>query len=221
MKETLKFRFTPVDAPTPLDPPNPHVQATTRMPEIVEAINAQFGGGVEEVTEYAGETTVRVAKDHLVEVCRFLRDQHSFTYLSDIGGIDRFTEEDRYEVFYNAISMQNAKRIRLKVRVDENEMTVPTVTGVWMSASWPERETYDMFGIRFDGHPDLRRMYMPEDFEYYPLRKEFPLLGIPGSLPLPAQTPGGDLNYDPFPAAHGSPTVKSYQEAREVEGGEE
>ncbi len=220
MPETLRFFFTPVDAPTPLQGPNPHVKATTHLPDVVEALTAQFGDAIEPLPEYAGETTLMVPKDRIVEVARFLFDAHGFTYLSDIGGIDRFTEEDRYEVFYNVIALQSRKRLRLKVRVDEEDATVPTVTSVWRAADWQEREVFDMFGLHFDGHEDLRRIYMPEDFAYFPLRKEFPLLGIPGSLPLPGQTPDADIMLDPFPAAHGSPVIKSYQEAR-VEEDEE
>ena len=129
-----------------------------------------------------------------------------------MGGADRFTENDRYEVFYNLVSIEKGKRLRLMVRVDEESMTVPSVCSVYPAANWNEREAWDMFGLRFEGHPDLRRMFMPEDFEYHPLRKEFPLLGIPGSMPLPPQVPTGALTGDPYPAAHGSKTPKSYQE---------
>ena len=118
----------------------------------------------------------------------------------------------RFEVFYNLVSIQGRKRIRLQVRVDEEDLVVPSVTGVYRAANWNEREVYDMMGIRFDGHPDLRRMFMPEDFEYYPQRKEFPLLGVPGSLPLPPRVPEGDLTVDPFAAAHEGKTPKSYEE---------
>jgi NADH-quinone oxidoreductase subunit C len=82
-------------------------------------------------------------------------------------------------------SLAHKGYLRLKVLVEESDATVPTLTGVWPSANWHERETFDMFGIKFAGHPDLRRFYMPEEFEYYPLRKDFPLTGIPDSLPLP------------------------------------
>ena len=212
MSETLKFHFTPVDAPKADAGENPHAKATTHLPEVVAVLKEKFGDDVHEVSEYAGEHTVRVAKGRIVEVCRFLKQEQGFNYLSDLGGSDRFTEEDRYEVFYNLLSLEGGKRLRLKVRVDEDDMTVPSVTEVYRAANWNERECYDMLGLRFDGHPDLRRMYMPEDFEYYPLRKEFPLLGIPGSLPLPPQTPEGELTMDPFAAAHGSKPIKSYQE---------
>jgi NADH-quinone oxidoreductase subunit C len=211
--QALKFFFTPVDEPKSGES-NLHAQATTYLPEVVEALRDRFEASVREVHEYAGEQTVFVEKERIAEVCRFLKDEQQFVYLSDIGGVDRFTEEDRFEVYYNLVSFEKRKRIRLKVRVDEADLSVPTVTDVYRAAGWNEREVYDMLGIHFDGHPDLRRMYMPEDFEYYPQRKEFPQLGIPGSLPLPPQTPEGDVQYDPFPAAHGRLTPKSYQEPR-------
>jgi NADH-quinone oxidoreductase subunit C len=212
-KAVLKFLFTPADPPRPEEATtNPLSKRTTYVPEVVEALKAQFGNDVREVTLYAGEHTVIVATNRIVEVARYLHDRYRFTYLSDLGGIDRFTDDERFEVFYSLISMENKLRIRLKVRVDESNPVVPTLTDVFMAANWQEREAYDMFGIRFEGHPDLRRMFMPEDFEYHPLRKEFPLLGIPGSLPLPPQYPEGDLTMDPFAAAHGSKPVPSYKE---------
>ena len=103
----------------------------------------------------------------------------------DVCGVDMYRPEGRFEVVYNLYSLTNKKYVRLKVLVDEEDLPVPTVTGVWPGANWHERETYDMFGIVFTGHPDLRRMYMPEEFEYFPLRKDFPPMGIPDSLPLP------------------------------------
>lgn len=209
--QTLKFFFTPVDEPKP-DAKPLHAQGTTYLPEIIDALRQEFGDDILEVDEYAGEQTVYIRRIRIADVCRFLKDEQTFEYLSDVGGIDRFTDEERFEVFYNLVSFEKRKRIRLKVRVDEDDLVVPTITPVYLAANWNEREVYDMMGIRFEGHPDLRRMYMPEDFEYFPLRKEFPLLGIPGSLPLPPNTPEGEIQYDPFPAAHGNKPPKSYQE---------
>lgn len=215
--EELKFFFTPTDGGPAADAArdeNPHAKSTTQVPDLVEALKEAFGEAVLRVEQYAGEDTVFVAKDRIREVCRALKDEHDFRYLSDLGGIDRFTEEERYEVFYNLISFEPPRRLRLKVRVEEDDPHVPSVSSIYRAANWNEREAYDMFGLQFDDHPDPRRMYMPEDFEYYPLRKEFPLLGVPGSLPLPPQTPEGELTYDPFAAAHGSQPVKSYDEPR-------
>lgn len=213
--EALKFYYTPADPARPDRDHNPHAKQTTYVPEVIETLKSRFGDAIREVTLYANEHTVLVEKSRIVDVCRLLKEELGFSYFADAGGIDRFVEEERYEVFYNLVSIENRKRIRLKVRVDEEDMTVPSVTGVYRAANWNEREAWDMFGIKFEGHPDMRRMYMPEDFEYFPLRKEFPQLGIPGSLPLPAQTPGGEIMMDPFPSAHGNKPVKSYEEPQE------
>ena len=205
--QTLKFYFTPRSALAGemerLRFENPHAKESTVVPNVVEALQAQFSDALAEVTTYAGETTVIVDKARIAEVCLWLRDEVGFDYLADMATVDRFTEDDRFEVVYNLCSIAARKRLRLKVRVDEDDAVVPTVTHVWPGANWHEREAWDMMGVRFDGHPDLRRIYMPEDFEYHPLRKEFPTLGIPGSLPLPPNSPDGPNQLDPFPRAHG------------------
>jgi NADH-quinone oxidoreductase subunit C len=154
---------------------------------VVEALQKRFPQGITSVTEFRNEVTVDVEKEHLVGICLFLRDDEAcqFNYLSDLCGADAFTPENRFEAVYNLFSLTHNHRIRLKVRTDETDLHVPSVTGVWPGAEWPEREAYDMFGIVFDGNKDLRRIYMPEDFEYHPLRKDYPLMGIPGALPLP------------------------------------
>ncbi|MDA0379474.1 MAG: NADH-quinone oxidoreductase subunit C [Bacteroidetes bacterium] len=211
--KTLPFSFVPQEPETAVAN-NPHAKASTQVADIVKALESELGDAVHETVVYAGEHTVRVARDRIEDACRFLKEALGFLYLVDIGGSDRFTEDDRYEVFYNLVNITEGKRIRLKVRVDESDMTVRTVTGVYPAANWNERECWDMFGISFEGHPDMRRMFMPEDFEYYPLRKEFPLLGVPGSLPLPPQAPTGTLTPDPFPAAHGHKPPKSFEEVK-------
>lgn len=203
-KQTLKFYFTPRQALAgELDQKNPHAKDSTFQPEVVEALGERFGDTITGVTEYASEHTVFVEKSAIVDVCRHLKEEMGYTYLSEMGTIDRFTEEDRFEVYYSLVNMQTQKRLRIKVRVDEEDPVVPSVVGVFRSANWHEREAWDMMGIRFEGHPDLRRMFMPEDFEYHPARKEFPTLGIPGSLPLPPLVSDGKLTLDPFPRAHG------------------
>jgi NADH-quinone oxidoreductase subunit C len=154
---------------------------------VLDTLKAQFGEAILEATEFRGELTVVVPKERIVEVCRFLKSNPELRYdlLSDLCGIDMYTPVKRFGVVYNLYSLKNKHRIRLKTFTEEEDPRVPTVTSVWATANWHERETYDMFGIVFDGHPDLRRIYMPEEFEHYPLRKDFPLMGIPGSLPLP------------------------------------
>ena len=132
-----------------------------------------------------------------------------------VASLTRVARQFRTGYVTSLVGVQNLARTRTFV------FGVDSITDLFRSASWNERECYDMFGIRFNGHPDLRRMYMPEDFEYHPLRKEFPLLGIPGSLPLPPQVPEGELTMDPFPAAHGSKPVKSFAEPPSEMEGEE
>jgi NADH-quinone oxidoreductase subunit C len=154
---------------------------------IIEKLKARFGEQNLQVSEFRNELTIVVPKDRIVEICRFLKEdaELKFDLLADLCGIDMNTPEKRFGVIYNLYSLTNKFRLRLKTFTDEEDPKVPTVTGVWGTANWHERETFDMFGIVFVGHPDLRRVYMPEEFEHHPLRKDFPLMGIPGSIPLP------------------------------------
>lgn len=209
MPKSLDFLFTPVDPPNKdAAEANPLAKDTTNVPEVVEALRTEFGDAVVDVTMYANEHTVYIQTDRIVDVCAFLKDNQRFDYLSDLGAIDRFSEHDRFEVFYNLVAIDRGKRLRLKVHVDEEKAVVPSIVSVYQAADWNERECWDMLGIHFDGHPDMRRVYLPEDFEYFPLRKEFPSLGIPGSLPLPSQIDDGKLVDDPYPAAHGSKPLR-------------
>jgi NADH-quinone oxidoreductase subunit C len=138
-------------------------------------------------SESIRELTFSFNKKDIVKVCQLLKNDPdlSFNLCEDITAIDWARRTDRYTVVYHIFSMDNKFRLRLKCNVDEEDCSIDTVSSVWKTADWEERETYDMYGIKFNNHPDLRRMYMPEEFEYFPLRKDFPLMGIPGSLPLP------------------------------------
>lgn len=163
--------------------------------KLLEKLRSKFNDSILSVEEFASPTAVwrandlivTVKKSDIVSIGQFLRDdaELKFDSLRDVVGIDQYRPEDRFEVVYNLYSLPNNFRFFLKVRVDEADVKVPTISGIWSAANWAEREVYDMFGIVFEGHPDLRRIYMPEEFEYYPLRKEFPLMGIPGSIELP------------------------------------
>jgi len=154
---------------------------------VAEKLKSRYPEIPFEINEFRGELTVVVPKESIVEVCRFCKEDPdlSFDLLADLCGIDMYTSTKRFGVIYNLYSLKNAFRIRVKTFTEENDPKVPTVTKVWSTANWHEREAYDMYGILFEGHPDLRRIYMPEDFEYHPLRKDYPLMGIPGALPLP------------------------------------
>jgi NADH-quinone oxidoreductase subunit C len=146
-----------------------------------EQLQAKFADGVEEIQERLGEVTVYVKRARIVEICRYLRDDAKlrFNLLSDLTGADRGLEaEPRFEVIYHLMSLPNRMRLRVKTRVgDDDDCHLPSVCEVWQTANWHERETFDLFGIRFDGHPDLRKILTPEDLEGHPLRKDFPLRG--------------------------------------------
>ncbi len=146
-------------------------------------------GLIQGVRGHAGEITIEIQSDNLVEVMKTLKDQFAYQYLADIATIDHYTDEARFEVTYNLVNMGDKTRLRVSLRVEEDNPVLPSLTSLWKGAGWMEREAFDMMGIRFDGNEDLRRIYMPEDFEYYPMRKEFPQLGIPGSIELPEKDP--------------------------------
>jgi len=159
------------------------------LQKTVDALSEKFPDKLIEVYQSSGDTFARVEADAIVEICTFLKNEHHFTYLSDLFGTDRYTSEERFEVIYNLVSLKYRTRLFVKVRLEEESPTIDSVSGVWSGANWNEREVYDMYGVRFNNHPDHRRIFLPEDFEYYPLRKEFPLLGIQGSIELPNTTP--------------------------------
>ncbi len=137
--------------------------------------------------EFRSDLSLTVKKEDLLTFCNFLHDcaELQFIVCRDVTAIDWAKRKERFTVVYNLYSFLLNKYLRLKVNLEGDFPEVQSVCSVWKSANWYERETYDMYGIKFLNHPDLRRMYMPEEFEYNPLRKEFPVLGIPGSLPLP------------------------------------
>ena len=154
---------------------------------VPQKLKEQFNEIDFELSEYLDELTIKLPKEHIVKVCEFLKKDSNLEFLLclDITAIDWAKRKNRFTVVYHIYSFKNNFRLRLKADVDESDCAIDTVSSVWKGANWQERETYDMYGIKFNDHPDLRRMYMPEDFEYHPLRKDFPLMGIPGSIPLP------------------------------------
>jgi len=150
---------------------------------VLQRLREQFGPRLLEVKVWRNETTVLLAPQDLVVVCRFLRDDPglAFDFLSDVTGVDRLMlpeSSPRFEVVYHVYSLQYRRRLRLKVRVDEGQ-AVPTVADLWPTANWHEREVYDVFGVPFDGHPDLRRILLPDDWEGHPLRKDYPVEASP------------------------------------------
>lgn len=140
-----------------------------------------------EYTDVNGTPAFYILKDDVLNVCNILKNDESLKFDScvDAVSVDRFVKKDRFEMIYNLLSLENNERIFIKIRLDSKKPEMESLIPVWKSADWYEREAYDMMGINFLNHPDLRRMYMPDEFEYHPLRKDFPLMGIPDSIPLP------------------------------------
>jgi NADH-quinone oxidoreductase subunit C len=147
---------------------------------LISALQQSHADAVLEVIQAFGEITIVVPRERIVELCNYLKTtpEFGFNLLADICGVDRGPEEDpRFEVNYHLFSTTKLHRLRLKVVLSEEDLHVPTVTGIWRTANWHERETFDMFGVRFDGHPDLRRILLPDDWQGHALRKDFPLRG--------------------------------------------
>jgi NADH-quinone oxidoreductase subunit C len=158
--------------------------------DAIARLRARFGDGVGAVTEFRGETSVAVAREHIAAVCLFLKTECGFDLLTDLSGIDHYGEEPRYEVEYLLYALAQRCHLRLKVRVPEEDPAVDSVTSVWQTANWHEREAFDMFGLVFRGHPNLKRILMWEGYPHHPLRKDFPLAGMPAELPDTAEGAG-------------------------------
>mgnify|MGYP000220996376 FL=1 len=149
-----------------------------KLAETVESLRVANPEWVSEVIDALGEVTIIVPPGFIADSCRFLKESHEFDLLADLTGADRGPEEDpRFEVNYHLFSTKHYNRLRLKVILSEDDARVESVTSVWKAADWHERETFDMFGVKFEGHPDLRRILMPSDFDGFALRKDFPLRG--------------------------------------------
>jgi NADH-quinone oxidoreductase subunit C len=124
-----------------------------------------------------GEALLWIRREKIADVCRFLRDERGFERLSGLTVVDRYPVEPRFEVVYLLHSVSRNERLKLKVALAGEAAGLDSVTGVWAGADWYEREAFDLFGVRFAGHPDLRRIMMPDDWEGHPLRKDFPVHG--------------------------------------------
>ena len=176
--------------------------------EAVALLNKSFGEKVQGKSEFRGETTYTIAATDLCEIARFCHDEVSFDYLLDITSIDNFGEEPRFEIIYELYSLPHALHLRLKLRISEDVGEVDTVSDIWPTANWHEREIYDMMGIKFKGHPDLRRILMWDGYPYFPLRKDFPLEGLPSEMPDVAFTKVTSMEGGPFVTRPSAATAK-------------
>lgn len=167
------------DRPLAEQSPTSSIQKSTPS-QLVTALLHEHPEWIGAITEALGEVTAIVPREHIVATCAYLKasPDGQFDFLADLCGVDRGLEEEpRFEVNYHLFSTTRYHRLRLKVVVKENDPRVPTVTGVWRTANWHERETFDLLGVVFEGHPDLRRILLPEDWQGHALRKDFPLRG--------------------------------------------
>ena len=153
--------------------------AESQKDSFIQRLQEWDAQAVAEIIEFRGETTVVVPREHLLRAAEFLVNDRAlqFTFLSDITAVDKFPIDPRFELNYHLLSLEYRKRIRLKVRIPGDDPQVQSVTPIWPAANWHEREAFDLMGIRFEGHPDLTRILMPDDWEGYPLRKDYPVEG--------------------------------------------
>src|SRR5688572_25211008 len=172
--------------------------------ELANQLIARFGELISPPVEFRGEFTVTLADAaRLAEACDFAKASVGFDFLVDITSIDNYGEDPRWTVVYHLYSYRHHAGLRLKTAISEEESELPTVTTVWRTADWHEREIYDMMGIRFRGHPDLRRILMWDGYPYFPLRKDFPLAGKASEMPDVAFSNPAPLEGGPFVTAPG------------------
>jgi len=172
--------------------------------ESAQKLKAKFGDLISEPAEFRGEITVKLADaEQITAVCEFAKGQLGFDYLVDISSLDNYGDDPRWTVVYHLRGLKHGNELRIKTDVSEEKSELPSVLPVWRTANWHEREIYDMMGIRFSGHPDLRRILMWEGYPYFPLRKDFPLAGKPSELPGIAFTKPAPLEGGPFVTAAG------------------
>jgi len=187
--------------------------------ELFNSLENALQEKLQHKTEFRGETTYAIQESDLRDIAKFCRDDLSFDYSLDITSIDYFGEEPRFEIVYHLYSMPHAVHLRLKLKLSEDVGALDTVSDIWPTADWHEREIYDMMGIKFNGHPDLRRILMWDGYPFFPLRKDFPLAGLPSDMPDVAFTKITPLEGGPFvtvPSTAGSKDREPRARPREL-----
>lgn len=147
------------------------------MPELTEQLKSSFPQWIVDAHDFRGDETVIVRKQGIVEIARFLKETPGldFEFLMDLTAVDYLGRKPRFEVVYHFFSLKHRRRLRVKALVDEADPAIDTLMGLWPGANWFEREVWDMFGIQFKGHPNLKRILMYEEFVGHPLRKDYPV----------------------------------------------
>jgi NADH-quinone oxidoreductase subunit C len=164
--------------------------------DLAQKVKARFPHFLQ--TEFRDEISVLVPLEEIVATCKTCRDELGFNFLIDLSSVDHFGDEPRFEVVYELYSLADNVHLRLKTKVSEDNLEVPTVSDLWATADWHEREVFDMMGIRFANHPDLRRILMWDGYPFFPLRKDFPLEGKPSEMPEVAFSDRAPLAGGPF-----------------------
>lgn len=190
--------------------------------DAAEKVRGEFGELISAPVEFRGEVSLTVLDaNRIAEVCAFCKATLGFDYLVDLSSVDHLGEDPRFELVYELYGYGHLQHLRLKTFVSEEVGEAPTVSRVWRTADWHEREIYDMMGIRFKGHPDLRRILMWEGYPYFPLRKDFPLSGKPTDLPEVAFTRPAPLEGGPFVTVPGGKDSISREPRRRLPEPEE
>lgn len=159
--------------------------------ESAEPLHREFGDAIQDIVLFRGQATVAVARDRIVDIARYCRDDLGYNFLSDVTGVDWLDRTPRFDVVYVLTSLKYWNRLVLKVLVDEGE-SIPTVIPIWGAANWGEREVWDMFGVEFEGHPNLQRLLLPEGWIGHPLRKDFRQTQIALPRPRADKVPQGN-----------------------------
>lgn len=185
------------------------------MTETIQALRTHFGDKLAEPATALGETTFTLKDPSILQAfAHSLKHDHHFEMLLDICGIDHLPSEPRFEIVYHVYSFRTHEYLRFKTRIPEQGAMLPSLVSVWHAANWHEREVFDMLGVHFEGHPDLRRILMWEGYPYFPLRKDFPLAGKHTPETAPAPMDGG-----PFVSAPGLKTAQEREPRAKAETG--
>lgn len=152
---------------------------------LLKELKAKFPSEILEISVSFGDETIVIKKEALLNILCFLKNEsYKFSLLLDLTCVDYCPQKPRFEIIYHVFSLENNQRLRIKTRLPEEDLHIDSLTALWKNANWLEREVYDMFGVCFDGHPDLRRLFMYDGFEGYPLRKDYPLRKRQPRIPL-------------------------------------
>lgn len=178
---------------------------STTAKRLAQKLKKAFSTALGSVSEFRDELTLKVTDPaQIKDVCQYAKTELGFDYLVDVSSVDNYGEDPRFEVVYEMYGYEHQAHLRLVATVSEESAVIPSVTSVWKTADWHEREIYDMMGISFEGHPDLRRILMWEGYPYFPLRKDFPLAGKATELPEVAFSKPAPLEGGPFVTTAGS-----------------